>query len=165
MAFLLSGDILRSLSLGILVSIVTGIGLNKYKNENNSLKIATENKINQKYVGNSEKIVNWKAVVIGLAVSGILLIILLFTPPPSGVTELSEEASNLLIFLIMGAVFLGGAVTGYISHSDESGLINSVIFTIIIGLLMALLSPLMVIFVILGPIGGIIGLMLSKFKK
>ena len=158
----MSGDILRSLSLSILLAIVTEIGISRYKNNENYHLPANENEINPKSIENSAKIVNWKAILTGLAVSGILLVILLFTPPPSGVTEISGDAANWFMILIMGTIFLGGAVTGYMSHSDESSLISSVIFTIILGLLMSFLSPLMFIFVIPGPIGGIIGAMVRK---
>ncbi len=167
LAFLAGGDILRSLFLGILVAIITGIVFSKYKDskENPHLQTVDENKTKSRYSENSTKIVNWKAVLIGLVVSGILVIILLTTPPPDGVTELSEEASVLFTLLLMGSVFIGGAVTGYMSHSDEGRLINSVIFTVVVGLLMALLSPLMLIFVIPGPVGGIIGAMVRKILK
>ncbi len=93
------------------------------------------------------------------------MVTLLFTPPPDGVTELSEEASIIFTLLIMGAIFLGGAITGYMSYSYKSGLVNSLIFTVISGLLMALLSPLMLIFVVPGPVGGIVGDVVRKILK
>jgi len=179
--YLLSEDILKSLFLGILVAIIVEIGLSKYKNEENyNSHIVTENKINTKPIendikivenistepiANNTKIVNWKSIFTGLVISGILLAIIFFTPPSIGITELSGDASILFLLLMMGAVFLGGAVVGYMSHSDESGLISSVIFATILGLLMALLDPFMLIFAIPGPIGGIIGIMVSKILK
>lgn len=79
--FLIGGDILRSLFLGLLIAIVTEIGLSKYKEskENPHFQGAAENKIKSEPIKNSAKIVNWKAILLGLAVSGILVVTFLFT--------------------------------------------------------------------------------------
>lgn len=166
-AFLLSEDILKSLVLGILVAIVSEIVLGKYNGsvENSQIPETAGTKTKSEHVENSKKIINGKAVLAGLIVSGILVMAFLTTPPSDGATELSEEASITLTLLLMGSVFMGGALTGYLSYSKEGGLINSIIFTVILGLFMALLSPLMLIFVIPGPIGGIIGPMIRKVLK
>jgi hypothetical protein len=129
------------------------------------LQATAEIKTKSEHSEDNQKIINWKAILAGLIVSGILVTALLTTPPLDGATELSEETSMLLTLLVMGSVFMGGAVTGYMSYSKESGLVNSVIFTIILGLFMALLSPLMLIFAIPGPIGGIIGGAVGKVLK
>jgi glycerol uptake facilitator-like aquaporin len=127
MAFLVSEDILKSLVLGILIAIIIEIIIGNYKDtkENPQLRATVETKTKSESDENSQKIIKWKAVLIGLIVSGILVAVLLTTPPSDGATELSEDASILLTLLVMGAVFLGGVVTGYMSHSTESGLINS----------------------------------------
>ena len=165
--FLVSGDILKSLVSGILVAIITEIIISKRKDtkENSHLRATVKTKIKSEHSENNQKIINWKAVFAGLVISGILVVALLTTPPADGATDLSEEASIMLTLLVMGSVFLGGAVTGYMSYSKKNGLVNSVIFTLILGLLMALLSPLMLIFAIPGPIGGIIGGAVGKVLK
>lgn len=165
--FLVSGDILKSLVSGILFAIITELVLSKHKDakENPHLQATVKTKTKSEHSENSAKLINWKAILAGLIVSGILVAALLTTPPSDGATELSEEASMLLTLLVMGSVFLGGAVTGYMSGSGKRGLVNSVIFTIILGLFMALLSPLMLIFAIPGPVGGIIGGAIRKVLK
>lgn len=164
--FLVSGDILKSLISGILIAIIAEIIISKHKDaEENPHWGAVETKTKSKHGENSTKIINWKAILMGLIVSVTLSIILLTTPPSDGATELSEEASILLTLSVMGSVFLGGTVTGYISGSCKRGLVNSVIFAVILGFLMALLDPLMLIFVIPGPIGGIIGGAVGKVLK
>ena len=165
--FLVSEDILKSLVSGILVAIILEIIISKRKDtkENSHLRATVKTKTKSEHSENNQKIINWKAVFAGLVVSGILVAALLTTPPADGATDLSEEASIMLTLLVMGSVFLGGAVTGYMSYSKKNGLVNSVIFTLILGLLMALLSPLMLIFAIPGPIGGIIGGTVRKVLK
>ena len=165
--FLVSEDILKSLVSGILVAIITEIIISKHKDtkENPHLRATVETKTEQEHGENNQRIINWKAVLMGLIVSGILIMILLFSPAIGGVTELSEEASIQFTLLLMGSIFLGGAVTGYLSGSGKRGLVNSVIFAVILGLLMMLLDPLMCIFVIPGPIGGIIGGAVGKVLK
>ncbi|MEN6553291.1 MAG: hypothetical protein ABFC34_10470 [Methanobacterium sp.] len=164
--FLVSGDILKSLVSGILIAIITEIVISKHKDaeENHHLR-AVETKTKSEHSENSTKIINWKAILIGLIISVVLSVILLTTPPSDGATELSEEASILLTLSVMGSVFMGGAVTGYMSGSGKRGLVNSVIFAVILGFLMMLLDPLMLIFVIPGPIGGIIGGAVGKVLK
>ena len=164
--FLVSEDTLKSLVSGILLAIITEIIISKHKDtkENPHLQ-AVETKTKSEHGENSTKIINWKAILIGLIVSVILSIILLTIPPSEGATELSEEASIQFTFLLMGSIFLGGLVTGYMSGSGKRGLVNSVIFTVILGLLMVLLDPLMLIFAIPGPIGGIIGGAVGKVLK
>lgn len=165
--FLVSVDILKSLVSGVLFAIITEVVISKHKDtkENPHLQATVKNKTKSEHGGYSAKMINWKAILAGLIVSGILVAALLTTPPSDGATELSEEASMLLTLLVMGSVFLGGALTGYMSYSKESGLVNGVIFIIILGLFMALLSPLMLIFAIPGPIGGIIGGAVGKVLK
>ena len=165
--FLVSDDVLKSLVSGILAAIIIEIIISKHRDtkENPHLQATVEIKTKSEHSGNGQNIINWKAVFAGLVVSGILVAALLTTPPSDGATELSEEASMLLTLLVMGSVFMGGVVTGCMSYSKKNGLVNSVIFTIILGLFMVLLSPLMFIFVIPGPIGGIIGGAVGKVLK
>ena len=165
--FLLSGDILKSLVSGILFAIITEIVISKHKDakENPHLQATVKTKTKSEHSENSTKTINWKAILMGLVVSGILSVILLTTPPSDGATEMSEEASIQFTLLLMGSVFLGGAVTGYMSGSGKRGLVNGVIFTAILGLLMMLLDPLMFIFAIPGPLGGIIGGAVGKVLK
>ena len=165
--FLVSGDILKSLISGILFAIIIEVVISKHKDlkENPHLQATVKTKAKSEHSENSTKLINWKAILAGLIVSGILVAALLTTPPSDGATELSEEASMLLTLLVMVSVFLGGAVTGYMSGSGKLGLVNSVIFIIMLGLLMALLSPVMLIFTIPGPIGGIIGGAVGKVLK
>ena len=165
--FLLSEDMLKSLVSGILVAIITEIIISKRKDtkENPHLRATVETKTKSENSENNQKIINWRAVILGLVVSGILVMILLFSPLLNGVTELSEEASIQFTLLLMGSVFLGGAVTGYISGSGKGGVVNSAIFAVILGLLAMLLDPLMLIFVVPGPIGGIVGGAVGKVLK
>ncbi|OEC88619.1 MULTISPECIES: hypothetical protein [Methanobacterium] len=164
--FLVSEDILKSLISGILVAIIMEIIISKHKDTKENPQLQANIKTKKYEHGeNSKKIINWKAVFAGLLVSGILVAALLTTPPSDGTTELSEEASILLTLSVMGSVFMGGAITGYMSGSGKRGLVNSVIFAVILGLSMALLSPLMLIFTIPGPIGGIIGGAVGKILK